>query len=98
MIRLLAQINTRDVNLPNKRVSGGFVSERLADVLSLTFIILGSIAVLVITVAALQYVLSAGDPQKTARAKDTIIYAVIGLVVAVLAWAIVQFVLGRAFS
>lgn len=94
----LAQITTDGVNLPNKVDNEGFLSARLQDVLSLTFIILGGIAVLVITIAALQYVISAGDPQKVGRAKDTIIYALVGLVVAILAYSIVNFILDGAFS
>ena len=37
---------------------------------------------------------SAGDPGKTKKAKDTILYAVIGLIICVLAFAIVNFVIG----
>ncbi|MBP9827258.1 hypothetical protein KBC99_02140 [Candidatus Saccharibacteria bacterium] len=57
--------------------------------------VLGIASVIVIIVAGYQYVFSAGNPQSTARAKDTILYAVIGLVVAILAYAIVNFVIGQ---
>jgi type IV secretory pathway VirB2 component (pilin) len=55
----------------------------------------GIIAVIMIIVGGLMYSLSAGDSKKAGTAKDTILYAVIGLVITLLAGAIVNFVLGR---
>lgn len=55
----------------------------------------GIIAVIMIIVGGLMYSLSAGDSKKAGTAKDTILYAVIGLVITLLASAIVNFVLGR---
>ena len=43
-------------------------------------------------VGGLKYVISAGDPSQLKTARETIIYAVVGLVVAMLAFAIVKFV------
>ena len=44
------------------------------------------------------YTTSAGDPGKVKKAKDTILYGIIGLVIAVLAFAIVNFILGAVLS
>jgi hypothetical protein len=55
----------------------------------------GIVAVIAIIVAGLQYILAAGDQAKITKAKDTILYAVVGIVVAALAFAIVTFVTGR---
>ncbi len=66
-------------------------------ILRTVFTIAGAVAVIVIIIAGISYILSAGDPQKTARAKDAILYAVIGLAVAILANVIVIFVIGRLF-
>lgn len=62
----------------------------------LNFIIgaLGLVAVAVIVVGGIGYMSSAGDPGKVKKAKDTILYGVIGLVVCALAFAIVNFVIG----
>lgn len=57
--------------------------------------IVGVASVIVIVVGGLRYVLSGGDPKNTAAAKDTILYAAIGLVVSLLAYAIVNFVLAQ---
>ena len=96
-LNLAQLLNKRGFDLPNKTDDDALISDTISNILQITFAIAGAIAVLVITVAALQYVLSAGDTQKVARAKDAIIYAVIGLVVALLAFAIVRFILSRAF-
>ena len=60
--------------------------------------VVGVVSVIFIVIGGLSYVTSAGDPGKTKKAKDTILYAVIGLIVAVLAFAIVNFVLASVFS
>lgn len=54
--------------------------------------ILGIAAVIVIVIGGLRYATANGDPQKITSAKNTIMYAVVGLIVAVMAWAIVTFV------
>lgn len=54
--------------------------------------VLGSIAVIMIIVGGIRYATSGGDASGIKGGKDTILYAVIGLVVAMLAWAIVNFV------
>jgi len=59
---------------------------------TITFVI-GAIAVLMIIIGALRYALSAGDQGAITGAKNTIIYSLIALIVAVMANAIVNFVL-----
>ena len=61
-------------------------------IVSTLLFVVGVVAVVVIIIGGILYVTSTGDPGKTKRAKDTILYAVIGLVVAILAYAIVNFV------
>lgn len=97
----LAQISQQGVRLPNKvppTADSGFLSEQLQSALQIAFATLGALAVLIIVIAALQYVISAGDTQKVGRAKDAIIFAIVGLVVAILAFSIVSFVLDGVFS
>lgn len=59
--------------------------------------IVGVIAVAVIVIGGILFVTSAGDTTKTKRAQHAIIYGVVGLVVALLAFAIVNFVLKSVF-
>lgn len=55
--------------------------------------IAGALAVIMIVVGGIQYVTSNGDGNKITAAKNTIMYAVIGLVVAIVAYAIVNYVI-----
>ena len=60
--------------------------------------LLGLVAVFVIILGGVQYTMSTGDATKVKKAKDTILYGIIGLVVALLAFAIVNFVLTSFFA
>lgn len=55
--------------------------------------ILGAVAAIFILIGGINYMTSAGDPGKTKKAKDTILWAVIGLIIAVLTFAIVNLVI-----
>ena len=55
--------------------------------------VIGFVAVVVIILGGVQYTTSAGDPGKVKKAKDTILSGIVGLVIALLAYAIVNFVL-----
>jgi hypothetical protein len=58
-------------------------------------IVIGIAAVIVVIIGGLQYILSAGDPARINSAKNTILYAIIGLIVALSAQAIIVFVIRR---
>jgi hypothetical protein len=77
-------------NLPR-----GSADNAVAVILRLVFGVLGGIAVLIVTIAGFQYIISQGDPQKIAKAKNTIIFAVIGLAIALTGFSIVNFVVNR---
>ena len=55
--------------------------------------VVGVISVIMLVWGGLRYILSGGDNKKVTDAKNTIFYAIIGLIIAVLAFAIVNFVL-----
>lgn len=59
--------------------------------------VVGVIAVAVIVIGGIFYVTSAGDATKTKRAQNAILYGVVGLIIALLAYAIVNFVLTNVF-
>ena len=54
----------------------------------------GMVAVVMIILGGVNYATSQGDPGKVKKGKDTIMYGIIGLVIAILAFAIINFVLG----
>ena len=55
--------------------------------------LVGAVAVIMIIVGGLLYVTSSGDPSRQKRARETITYAVVGVVVAIISFAIVNFVI-----
>lgn len=59
------------------------------------FVFTGAWALLFLVIGAVRYSASAGDQGLITKAKDTILYAIIGLVTSMLAFTGVQFVLGR---
>ncbi len=62
---------------------------------NLMILFIGVVSVIMLIVGGFRYVLSAGDSKNTTAAKDTILYAIIGVVVALLSYAIMNFVLGQ---
>lgn len=56
--------------------------------------IVGALSVIMIIVGGLRYVISGGSSTAVTAAKNTILYAVVGLIIAFLAFAAVNFVLG----
>jgi len=70
-------------------------SATLSDILSIVFAIAGGLAFLIIVISGLRYILAGGDPQKAAKAKESIVYALVGLAIAISAQAIVAFVVRR---
>lgn len=65
----------------------------IKTVVSVMMFILGALAVIMIIYSGVQYVISVGDSGKIQKAKNTLIYSIVGLVVAMFAYAIVNFVL-----
>ena len=65
------------------------------DIANVVIGVIGVVAVIAIIIGGVQYVTSAGDSGKAQTARNTILYAVIGLIVAILSFAIVNFVVGE---
>jgi hypothetical protein len=65
------------------------------DILQIAFAVLGALAVLFIVIAGLRFITAQGNPQEVGKAKSTIVYALVGLLVALIAEAIVAFTLGN---
>ena len=81
--------------------SGANVNSTLGivkNVLNVIIGFVGIISVIVIVIAGINMTVSQGDPGKVAKARQAIIYAVIGLAVAIASFAIVNFVLGAVFN
>ena len=55
--------------------------------------IIGALSVLMLIIGGFKYVISGGDASAVTKAKNTILYAIIGLIVALLAYAAITFIL-----
>ena len=63
------------------------------QVTNVVLYIVGVIAVIMLIIGGIKYVVSGGDAKKVTDAKNTVLYAIIGLIIAFLAYAIVNFVI-----
>ena len=79
-------------------VEGKDLTKTLQGGINLAIGVIGFIAVVVIIYGGFMYTTSAGDSNKVTKAKNAIMYGIIGLVVAMLAFAIVNFVIGGLFK
>lgn len=66
----------------------------LKRIVNILLFVIGTISVIMIIVGGLRYVLSGGDANSITAGKNTVLYSIIGLVVAIMAYAIVNFVIG----
>ena len=81
-----------------KTADPGEIGNVTQNIINIVIAVLGIVAVLFVVIGAAQYVTSQGDPGKTKKAKDTILYAILGVILATLAYAIVNFVLSNVFN
>ena len=68
------------------------VTNTVGTALNVVFGIVAIIAVVMIVIGGVSYATSQGDPGKVKKGKDTIMYGIIGMIIALLAFAIVNFV------
>ncbi len=68
------------------------VSDALGNIVELLVYIIGALAIIFIIVGGLQIVTAAGSPTRVKQGRETIIYAIVGLVVAIAAYAAVTFI------
>ncbi len=68
-------------------------SDLIKTVVNVLIFIVGTLAVIMIIVSGVFYAISSGDAGKVSRAKNTLTYAVVGLIVAIIAFAIVNWVI-----
>jgi len=71
------------------------INSIIKTVINVFSIVVGVVAVIMIIIGGFRYITSGGDSSNVSGAKNTIIYAIIGLVVVALAQFIVQFVVNK---
>lgn len=75
--------------------ASGSVNHLITVIVNVLSVVVGVIAVIMIIIAGLRYITSGGKQESVTSAKNTILYAVIGLVIVALAQLIVHFVLNK---
>ena len=93
LLRILATNKINTINNESTDLQGN-----VQTILNAIIGVLGIIAVVIIIIGGVKYMTSSGDSGKVKTAKDTILYGVIGLVICVLAFAIVNFVIGNLLA
>lgn len=86
------KISESEINIPKTTSTE---SSTISAVLQFAFAVGAGVAMIVVILAGIQFILSQGDPGKTAKARNTIIYAGVGLVLCATAFSLVRFVLGK---
>ncbi len=82
-----------NANCTNTSTSGKTIGSLLNTVINIMSIVIGAVAIIMIIVGAFKFLTAAGDSNNVASARNTIIYALVGLVIAALAQILVHFVL-----
>ncbi len=78
------------LDLPQTPATG----HELQTILQIVFGIAGALTLLFIIISGFRYIVSAGEPQAVAKAKNGLLYSIFGLAACILAEAIVTFVVG----
>ena len=81
------------VNTTGGTSSKTSVASIIKTVVNVLLFVLGAVAVIMIVIGGIKYTTSGGDANGIKSAKDTILYSVVGLIVAMMAYAIVNFVI-----
>jgi hypothetical protein len=92
-----AALNSLDAS-NNCSAKGGntTVNNLVSNVVKIIGILIGVVSVIMIMFSGFKFITANGDPQAVSNARNTLIYAIIGIVVAVLAEFLVSRVLGTA--
>jgi hypothetical protein len=86
----IKNVGGTDSGLTDKGIFGA--NSIVSNVINIILYIVGIVAVIMLIVGGIMYATSAGDEKKVTTAKATIVAALIGLAVAILAWTLVNFV------
>lgn len=71
------------------------INKSIATIVNLLSVVVGVVAVIMIIIGGLKFVTASGDSNNITSARNTILYAVVGLVVVAMAQIVVHFVLDR---
>ena len=93
-----AQVSSGINAATTSEMQGKSVNSTVGSIVNILLWVVGILSVTMIVWSGFKYITSAGDTSKLASAKSTLIYAVVGLIIAILAYAIVTFVRTQVVS
>lgn len=67
----------------------------VSNLISILMVVAGFVAVGFIIAGGFMYIASSGEPANIKKAKETIVNAVVGLIIAMVAFGVVRFITGR---
>lgn len=88
--RLLAALYNRPDNLPNAKAE-----DNLQSIFNTVLALAGVVAVAYIVFSGIKFAMSQGDSAKVKEARDGILYSVIGLMIVMISFVIINFVIGN---
>ncbi len=88
-------VNLSDTGTCDPKSSAKTINDTIAAALNILSFAVGVAAVIMIIVGGIKFILASGDSAATNSARNTVLYAIIGLIVALMAQIIVHFVLNR---
>ena len=68
------------------------------NVVNILLFIIGAVSVIMLIYGGIRYTTSGGNANSVTAAKNTIMYSIVGLVIAILAFAVVQFVVNQVME
>lgn len=90
-----AQLADVEVDCTDKKLSDDQFGSVIKLVVNILSVIVGAVSVIMIIVGGFRYVISNGDSNALSGAKNTILYAIVGLVIVLFAQVLVRFILSN---
>lgn len=81
----------RGANIPSELLGSGGV---VTTIINTLLFVVGFLSVVMLIIGGIRYVISGGNSAAVTAAKNTILYAIVGLIIALFAYAIINFVIG----
>ena len=94
-INICSNGNEDSVYCKNKNTGETQVNGIIKTIVEVLLTAVGAISIIMIVIGGIMFALSSGDAQKAAKARNTVLYAVVGLAVSLFASAIVNFVFNK---
>lgn len=88
---LAAKVDPKDIGLPTTAAN----DPTMRNVFNVVLALAGAVAVAFVVFGGIKYMLSQGEPNEIKQSRDTILYSIIGLVVVVVSFMLVNYVIGQ---